>query len=108
MRPHPDRLLQPISTPGAPVWQQPVWAACAQVGDGTTTVVILAGELLRESKTFVEEGVHPRAIIQAYRQVCANSGFESSYVVRARLWWGMASACGRPSRRTARCGPLQV
>ena len=39
------------------------------MGDGTTTVVILAGELLRESKTFVEEGVHPRAIIQAYRQV---------------------------------------
>ena len=34
-------------------------------------MVILAGELLRESKTFVEEGVHPRAIIHAYRQVLA-------------------------------------
>lgn len=34
--------------------------AC-QVGDGTTTVVILAGELLRECKAFVEEGVHPQA-----------------------------------------------
>ena len=32
----------------------------AQVGDGTTTVVILAGELLRECKAFVEEGVHPQ------------------------------------------------
>ena len=32
-----------------------------QVGDGTTTVVILAGEFLREAKAFVEEGVHPRA-----------------------------------------------
>ena len=32
-----------------------------QVGDGTTTVVILAGELLRECKAFVEEGVHPQA-----------------------------------------------
>lgn len=31
-----------------------------QVGDGTTTVVILAGELLKECKAFVEEGVHPR------------------------------------------------
>ena len=31
-----------------------------QVGDGTTTVVILAGELLRECKAFVEEGVHPQ------------------------------------------------
>jgi hypothetical protein len=31
-----------------------------QVGDGTTTVVILAGELLKESKAFIEEGVHPQ------------------------------------------------
>lgn len=31
-----------------------------QVGDGTTTVVILSGELLRAAKPFVEEGVHPR------------------------------------------------
>jgi hypothetical protein len=31
-----------------------------QVGDGTTTVVILSGEFLREAKPFVEEGVHPR------------------------------------------------
>ncbi|KAK9846000.1 hypothetical protein WJX81_008028 [Elliptochloris bilobata] len=39
----------------------------AEVGDGTTTVVILAGELLRECKAFVEEGVHPQAIIRAFR-----------------------------------------
>lgn len=31
-----------------------------QVGDGTTTVVILAGELLKECKAFIEEGVHPQ------------------------------------------------
>lgn len=31
-----------------------------QVGDGTTTVVILAGELLKECKAFLEEGVHPQ------------------------------------------------
>ena len=31
-----------------------------QVGDGTTTVVILAGELLKECKAFFEEGVHPQ------------------------------------------------
>jgi TCP-1/cpn60 chaperonin family len=31
-----------------------------QVGDGTTTVVILAGEFLREAKPYIEEGVHPR------------------------------------------------
>jgi len=31
-----------------------------QVGDGTTSVVILAGEFLKEAKPFVEEGGHPR------------------------------------------------
>ena len=31
-----------------------------QVGDGTTTVTILAGELLKEAKQYVEDGVHPQ------------------------------------------------
>ncbi len=37
------------------------------MGDGTTTVVLLAGEFLREAKQFVEDGVHPQLIIRAYR-----------------------------------------
>lgn len=32
----------------------------SQVGDGTTTVVLLAAEFLKECKAFVEEGVHPQ------------------------------------------------
>lgn len=36
----------------------------AEVGDGTTSVVILAGEFLKQCKPFVEEGVHPRVIIK--------------------------------------------
>lgn len=39
-------------------------AACTpaglQVGDGTTTVVLLAAQFLKECKAFVEEGVHPQ------------------------------------------------
>ena len=31
-----------------------------QVGDGTTTVVLLASEFLKEAKAFVDDGVHPR------------------------------------------------
>lgn len=42
----------------------------AEVGDGTTTVVLLASEFLREAKPFIEEGVHPRSIIKSYRQAC--------------------------------------
>ena len=41
------------------------------MGDGTTTVVLLAGEFLKECKAFVEEGVHPRAIAAAFRQAAA-------------------------------------
>ncbi|KAK9811765.1 hypothetical protein WJX72_009677 [[Myrmecia] bisecta] len=40
----------------------------AEVGDGTTTVVILAGEFLRECRAFIEEGVHPQSIIRSFRQ----------------------------------------
>ena len=32
----------------------------AQVGDGTTSVVLLAGEILKHVKGFVEDGLHPQ------------------------------------------------
>lgn len=38
-----------------------------EVGDGTTSVVVLAGELLKEAKRCVEDGVAPQVIIKAYR-----------------------------------------
>jgi hypothetical protein len=40
----------------------------AEVGDGTTSVVLLAGELLKEVKGYIEEGVSPHIIIKGYRQ----------------------------------------
>jgi len=40
----------------------------SEVGDGTTTVILLAGELLKQSKQFVEDGVHPHHIVKAYRR----------------------------------------
>lgn len=43
----------------------------SEVGDGTTTVTLLAGEMLRNVKTFIEDGVHPQTIIQGYRMACA-------------------------------------
>lgn len=38
------------------------------VGDGTTTVVVLAGELLREAEKLVTQKIHPQIIISGYRQ----------------------------------------
>ncbi|XP_030373669.1 T-complex protein 1 subunit eta-like [Scaptodrosophila lebanonensis] len=40
----------------------------AEVGDGTTSVVLLAGEFLKQVKPFVEDGVHPRIVIKAIRK----------------------------------------
>lgn len=39
-----------------------------EVGDGTTSVVLLAGELLKEAKTFIEEGMHSQVIIRGFRK----------------------------------------
>lgn len=36
----------------------------AEVGDGTTTVVLLAGALLSASKQFIEDGVHAQIVIK--------------------------------------------
>jgi hypothetical protein len=40
----------------------------AEVGDGTTSVVLLAAEFMREAKPFIEDGVSPHVIIKAYRK----------------------------------------
>ncbi|EGC37619.1 molecular chaperone [Dictyostelium purpureum] len=42
----------------------------SEVGDGTTSVVIMAGEFLKAAKPFLEEGIHPQIIIRAFRQAC--------------------------------------
>jgi len=39
----------------------------AEVGDGTTSVVLLAGEILKNIKQFVLDGVHPQIIIRNVR-----------------------------------------
>ncbi|MEW5305737.1 MAG: hypothetical protein WDW38_000278 [Sanguina aurantia] len=41
-----------------------------EVGDGTTSVVVLAGELLREAEQLVMQKIHPMTIIAGYRDAC--------------------------------------
>jgi T-complex protein 1 subunit eta len=43
----------------------------AEIGDGTTTVTLLAAEMLRQAKPFVEDGVHPQTIVRGFRRACA-------------------------------------
>lgn len=39
-----------------------------KVGDGTTSVIILAGEVLAVSEQFLHQQMHPTVVISAYRQ----------------------------------------
>jgi T-complex protein 1 subunit beta len=38
-----------------------------EVGDGTTTVAVMAGELLKEAEKLVHQKIHPQVIIQGWR-----------------------------------------
>ncbi|KAG8628816.1 hypothetical protein KVT40_002681 [Elsinoe batatas] len=42
----------------------------AEVGDGTTSVVVLAGEILKEIKEHVDQGVSSQVIIKGLRRAC--------------------------------------
>lgn len=38
------------------------------MGDGTTSVIVLAGEILGIAEQFLEQEMHPTIIIKAYRK----------------------------------------
>lgn len=44
-----------------------------EVGDGTTTVAILAGELLRQAEILIDQNIHPTTIIKGYRLAAEKS-----------------------------------
>jgi hypothetical protein len=62
--------LPPCPHPPAPAPTHPADISRVQdeeVGDGTTSVVVLAGELLREAELLVNQKVHPMTIIAGFR-----------------------------------------
>lgn len=63
------RLLE-IVHPAAKTLVDIAMSQDSEVGDGTTSVVVFAGELLKQSKEFIEDGVHPNIIRKGYRKAC--------------------------------------
>jgi len=65
-----DILLQllDIVHPAARILTDIARSQDAEVGDGTTSVVVLAGEILKEVKEFVEQGVSTQVIIKGLRR----------------------------------------
>lgn len=45
----------------------------SKVGDGTTTAVLLAGELLSEAETLLKRGVHPTTVARGYHLAAAHA-----------------------------------
>ncbi len=44
-----------------------------EVGDGTTTAVILAGELLKNAGDLLDKGIHPTTIVSGYRKAAGET-----------------------------------
>ncbi|GMF07088.1 unnamed protein product [[Candida] boidinii] len=44
-----------------------------EVGDGTTSVIILAGEILAQTFPYIEKNIHPVVIIQALKQALTDA-----------------------------------
>src|SRR5487761_624857 len=44
-----------------------------EVGDGTTSAVILAGALLEKAEILIDKGVHPTIIVEGYNKAAAQA-----------------------------------
>ena len=62
-------ILQEISVqhPGAKMVIEVAKTQDDEVGDGTTTAVVIAGSLMEQAEYLLEQGIHPTVISQGYR-----------------------------------------
>jgi T-complex protein 1 subunit alpha len=69
---HPAVRSQPptLLTPQARILVSLATQQDKEVGDGTTSVVLLASELLRRANDLVRNKIHPTTVITGYRLAC--------------------------------------
>merc|ERR1719348_361781 len=60
-----------VDNPAAKVLVEMSRVQDSEVGDGTTSVTVLASELIREAEKLVEMRIHPQTIIAGWRQASA-------------------------------------
>merc|ERR1719204_1096825 len=58
----------PVDNPAAKVLVDISLTQDKEIGDGTTSVVVLAGEFLREAEKLVSQKMHPQTIIRGWRK----------------------------------------
>jgi len=57
-----------VQHPAAKLMVEIAKAQDDEVGDGTTTVVVLAGELLKEAEALLDKNIHPTVVIGGYKK----------------------------------------
>src|SRR5881397_3287199 len=62
-----------VQNPAAKMLVEVAKTQDSEVGDGTTTAVVLAGELLAGAETLLDKDVHPNAIIDGYRNAAGKA-----------------------------------
>ncbi|TRM86725.1 thermosome subunit, partial [Sulfolobus sp. E3] len=60
-----------IQHPAAKLLVEAAKAQDAEVGDGTTSAVVLAGTLLEKAENLLDQNVHPTIIIEGYKKAAA-------------------------------------
>ncbi len=75
-----------IEHPGANMIVEVAETLEEEVGDGTTSAVVLAGELLKEAEELVDQDIHPSTVADGYRRatVRANELLEDGAIAVAR------------------------
>jgi len=56
-----------VQHPAAKLLVETAKAVDAEVGDGTTSVVVLSGALLEKAEALLDQGIHPTIIIEGYK-----------------------------------------
>lgn len=90
-----------IQNPTAAMIARTAVAMDDQVGDGTTSVVLLVGELLKQADRFISEGVHPTVIAEGF-----DLAKKEALVVRCLTFWHTSVASqflAVPGRIQAKC-----
>jgi len=102
-----------VSHPAAKSVMQLSRAQDEEVGDGTTSVVVLAGELLAAAELPLERGVHPTVIARAYSKALQDSlrvadalAFDIDTKDRGQMLRVLRSCLG--TKYTSRFGPLMA
>jgi len=88
-----------IEHPAAKMMVEIAKAQDSEVGDGTTSVVVLAGKLLEKAEELLNKDVHPTLIVDGFKKA-AERALGMSSLSRPLAWLLVCSCASLPYRRT--------